>query len=242
MSVASPSRGPLVPPLRLAGVGLSIAGRRLLSDIDLTVARGRRLVILGPNGAGKSLLLRVCMGLIAPTEGRVVLAGGPVRPGRHALVFQRPVMLRRSVAGNIAYPLKLHRVPDAERRVEAALDRFGLRPLARQPARALSGGEQQRLALARAWVMSPELMLLDEPCAALDPSASRQVEAILRSFSDEGMTIVVTTHDLAQARRLADDVAFLDRGRLGEHGAAADFFPTPRTPEARAFLNGELTW
>lgn len=215
--------------------------RRLLSGIDLTVAPGRRLVILGPNGAGKSLLLRVCLGLIAPTEGRVIV-GGPVRPGRHALVFQRPVLLRRSVASNIAYPLTLHRVPAAARLVDAALDRFGLRPLARQPARALSGGEQQRLALARAWVMAPELMLLDEPCAALDPSASRQVEAILRSFSDEGMTLVITTHDLAQARRLADDVAFLDRGRLVEHGAAGAFFPTPRSAAARAFLNGDLTW
>lgn len=229
-------------PLRLEGLGLTIAGRRLLEGIDLTVAAGRRLVILGPNGAGKSLLLRLCLGLIAPTEGRVVPSPGAIRPGRHALVFQRPVMLRRSVAANLAYPLRLHRVAGAGERVAAALDRFGLRALAGHPARALSGGEQQRLALARAWVMAPELLLLDEPCAALDPSATRQVEVILRGFSDEGMTLVLTTHDLAQARRLADDVAFLNRGRLLEHGPAPDFFAAPRTPEARAFLNGELTW
>lgn len=229
-------------PLRLEGLGLTIAGRRLLEGIDLTVPAGRRLVILGPNGAGKSLLLRLCLGLIAPTEGRVVPARAPVRPGRHALVFQRPVLLRRSVAANIAYPLRMHRVPGAAARVEAALDRFGLRALAGHPARALSGGEQQRLALARAWVMAPELLLLDEPCAALDPSATRQVEEILRGFSDEGMTLVLTTHDLGQARRLADDVAFLNRGRLLEHAPSAAFFDQPRTPEARAFLKGELTW
>lgn len=242
MSGGGGTSDPSSSPLRLEGLGLTIGGRQLLDGIDLTVRAGRRLVILGPNGAGKSVLLRLCLGLLAPTTGRVVLHPGPVRPGRHALVFQRPVLLRRSVAANIAYPLRLHRVPGADARVAAALDRFGLRDLARNRARALSGGEQQRLALARAWVMTPELLLLDEPCAALDPSATRQVEEILRSFSDEGMTLVLTTHDLAQARRLADDIAFLSRGRLLEDGPAPAFFEVPRTPEARAFLKGELTW
>lgn len=226
------------PLLRLEVLGLARGGRALLSGIDLTVPAGRRLVILGPNGAGKSVLLRLCHGLIAPTEGRVAAAPG----ARHALVFQRPVMLRRSARANLAYPLRLNPRPDGAARLEAALDRFGLRDLADSPARALSGGEQQRLALARAWITDPDLLFLDEPCAALDPTATRQVEEMMRGFSDEGMTLVLTTHDIGQARRLADDVAFLNRGRLVEHGPAAGFFDAPRSPEAQAFLKGELTW
>ena len=122
------------------------------------------------------------------------------------------------------------------------LDRFGLGPLADRPARLLSGGEQQRLALARAWSMQPEVLFLDEPTSALDPSATRIIEEMLMGFSAEGITIVLTTHNLGQARRLAEDVAFLHRGRLIEHRPAADFFAGPAAPEARAFLAGDLIW
>jgi tungstate transport system ATP-binding protein len=239
MTAAAP-----ILPLVLEGVGFEVVGRALLSGIDLRIEAGRRLVILGPNGAGKTLLLRLCHGLIAPTAGRLRWADGSQRPEAQAMVLQRPVLLRRSVAENLAYPLALRGIPADARRAAVArmLDRFGLAPLAERPARLLSGGEQQRVALARAALMAPQILFLDEPSAALDPSATRQIEEMIAGFSAEGITIVMTTHDLGQARRLAEDVAFLHRGRLIEHRAAADFFAGPETPEARAFLAGDLYW
>jgi tungstate transport system ATP-binding protein len=231
-------------PLRLEGAGYAVGGKTLLSDISLAVEPGRRLVVMGANGAGKSLLMRLCHGLIAPTSGRRIWADGSMRAEAQAMVFQRPVLLRRSVAANLDYPLALRGVSRAERRetVARTLDRFGLGPMADRPARLLSGGEQQRLALARAWAMAPEVLFLDEPTSALDPSATRIIEEMIESFSAEGITIVLTTHNLGQARRLAEDVAFLHRGRLIEHRPAAEFFAGPQAPEARAFLAGDLIW
>ena len=231
-------------PLSLDRLGYAADGAVLLSDVTLRVTAGRRLIVMGANGAGKSLFLRLCHGLIAPTAGHVRWANGEVRPAAQAMVFQRPVLLRRSVAANVDYPLKLRGIARPKRRATVArtLDRFGLAALAARPARLLSGGEQQRLALARAWAMRPEVLFLDEPCSALDPSATRIIEAMIETISADGITIVMTTHDLGQARRLAEDVAFLHRGRLIEHGPAAAFFAGAETPEARAFLAGELIW
>lgn len=235
---------PSILPLRLEGLGYALGGKALVSDISLAVEPGRRLVVLGANGAGKSLLMRLCHGLIAPTAGRCLWADGSARPAAQAMVFQRPVLLRRSVAGNIDYPLALRGLSRGERRdtVARTLDRFGLGPMADRPARLLSGGEQQRLALARAWAIRPEVLFLDEPTSALDPSATRMIEQMIESFSAEGITVVLTTHNLGQARRLAEHVAFLHRGRLVEHAAAADFFAEPKAFEARAFLAGDLIW
>jgi tungstate transport system ATP-binding protein len=235
---------PSILPLRVEGLGYSAGGRRLLAGVDLTVRAGRRLVILGPNGAGKSLLLRLCHGLIEPTEGRVAWAWPERAARRQAMVFQRPVLLRRSARGNLDHALALAGLPRRLRRAreEAALERFGLGPLAGRPARLLSGGEQQRLAMARAWALRPEVLFLDEPCSQLDPGASRTIEAMIAGLGAEGITVVMTTHDLAQARRLAEDVAFLHRGRLLESGAAEAFFAEPASAEARAFLAGELLW
>lgn len=231
-------------PLVLDGVSYAVGGTPLLSDVSLTIAAGRRLVIMGPNGAGKSLLLRLCHGLIVPIAGRVRWASGEGRPKGQAMVLQRPVLLRRTVAENLDYPLSLRGLPRGERReiVARTLARFGLEAMADRPARRLSGGEQQRLALARAWAMAPEILFLDEPSSALDPAATRQIEAMIESFSADGITIVMSTHDLGQARRLAQDVAFLTRGRLLETGEAAPFFAGPQTREARAFLAGDLVW
>lgn len=231
-------------PLRLEGIGLDAGGRPLLDGIGLRVERGARLVVLGPNGAGKSLLLRICHGLLPPDRGRVIWADGSDRPARQAMVFQRPVMLRRSARGNLDHALALTGVPRAARaaQIAGALSRFGLAALAERGARLLSGGEQQRLALARAWLTRPEILFLDEPTSALDPGAARQIEAIIADFSAEGMTIVMTTQNLGLARRLARDIAFLDRGRLREAGPAGTFFAGPATPEARAFLAGDLAW
>lgn len=241
---ALPRTDPPILPLRLQGVSFAAGGQTLLDGITLDINPGRRLIVLGANGAGKSLFLRLCHGLIEPSAGHIRWASGEGRARAQAMVFQRPVLLRRSVMANLEYPLALMGLPRAQRRdtVARTLDRFGLAPLAERPARLLSGGEQQRLALARAWAMAPQVLFLDEPCAALDPSATRIIEAMINDFSAEGITIVMTTHDLGQARRLAQDVAFLHRGRLIEHRPAADFFAGPEAPEARAFLAGDLIW
>ncbi|MBT8420431.1 MAG: ATP-binding cassette domain-containing protein, partial [Gammaproteobacteria bacterium] len=222
-------------------------GNRLLDEISVRLDNGPRTVILGPNGAGKSLTLRICHGLLAPTKGSVhwYHRGSGDSISRHqAMVFQRPVLLRRSVAANVEYALRLHGLARAPRKstVESALDVVGLRPLRDRPARVLSTGEQQRLALARAWALRPEVLFLDEPTANLDPSATRAVEEIIDVFHRAGTKIVMTTHDLGQARRMADEVLFFHRGRLVESSPADSFFARPCTPEAAAFIEGELLW
>lgn len=234
----------IFPPLQLHGLGFSAGQTQLLSDVSLTIEAGKRLVILGPNGAGKSLLLRLCHGLLTPTSGHMTWAGKPDRTDAQAMVFQRPMMLRRSVRANLDHALALKNAPRRARRglVDTALERFGLTPLSTRGARLLSGGEQQRLALARAWLTRPDILFLDEPTSALDPGATRVIEQIIQGFSQEGMTIVMTTHHLGQARRLADQIAFLNRGRLVEHGPAKSFFDSPATAEAQAFLAGDLLW
>jgi tungstate transport system ATP-binding protein len=240
---------PPILPLLLEGVTYAVAGRTLVDCISLAIEAGPRTVILGPNGAGKSLLLRLCHGLIPPSAGRIVWHGagaaveGSLRQ-RQAMVFQRPVLLRRSASANVDYALGLRGLARAVRRerVAEALDRVGLAALAGRPARILSGGEQQRLALARAWALRPEILFLDEPTASLDPAATRAVEQIIDAFHAAGTKIVMTTHDLGQARRLADEIVFLHQGRIAEHGEAAAFFDRPASPEARAFLTGDLLW
>ncbi|KIM00119.1 ABC-type tungstate transport system ATP-binding protein [Paramagnetospirillum magnetotacticum MS-1] len=234
-------------PLDLDRVGFAVGERSLLDGISLRLEAGLRTVILGPNGAGKSLLLRLCHGLLEPSIGRVKWVGaeeGEKVRRRQAMVFQRPVLLRRSALANIRYVLALRGVPWHKRGAQAmeALERFGLGSLALRPARVLSGGEQQRLALARAWASRPDILFLDEPTSSLDPAAALSVEMAVREFHASGTKIVMTTHDLGQARRLADEVVFLFQGRLVEHAPAAEFFKEPRSAQARAFLAGELVY
>jgi tungstate transport system ATP-binding protein len=239
---------PSILPLVLERVSLRAptGGRWLVEDLSGELRAGARTVLLGPNGAGKTVTLRLCHGLVAPTHGTVRWTGpGAARAlHRQVMLFQRPVLLRRSVASNVAWPLRLLGLPRAEReaRTAAALAATGLAELARRPARRLSVGEQQRVALARAWALRPEVLFLDEPTAALDPGATAAVETLVRAIAAEGAKLVLTTHDLGQARRLADEVWFLHRGRLLERTGAAEFFESPRSPEARAFLKGELLW
>ncbi|MCU0889627.1 MAG: ATP-binding cassette domain-containing protein [Rubritepida sp.] len=230
-------------PLRAEGLGFSAGGVPILEDVSLTIGAGQPTLIIGPNGAGKSVLLRLLHGLLTPSAGRVLWAGEGA-PRRQAMVFQRPVLLRRSVLANVLYPLSLAGIAAREREglARSALEMVGLAPLADRPARRLSGGEQQRLALARAAALGPEVMFLDEPCASLDPTATRAVEEIIGTLVARGTKIVMTTHDLGQARRLAGEVVFLHRGRVREHAGAAAFFAAPSTPEAAAFLRGDLVW
>jgi len=228
-------------PIRLEAVAAAPGGVPVLSGIDLVVESGGRTALLGPNGAGKSTLLRVLHGLIAPSSGTVFWGESSTRPARQAMVFQRPVLLRRSAADNVRYALDLAGVrgAEAEVRIDEALDEVGLRALAGRPARVLSGGEQQKLALARVWALRPEVLFLDEPTASLDPAAARSVEQIVADIHTRGTTIVMTTHNLAQAKRVADDILFLYAGRVTERTPAQEFFTAPRSPEAAAFLEGE---
>ncbi len=230
-------------PLSLEEVTYEARGQRLIERLSLALAAGPRSIVLGPNGAGKSLLLRLCHGLLRPTSGRVAWSR-PDAARHQAMAFQRPVLLRRSALANVTYPLALWGVPRRRRKARAlaALERAGLADLAQRPARVLSGGEQQRLALARAWVLEPQVLFLDEPTANLDPGATRRIEALIDGFHQSGTKIVMTTHDLGQARRLADEVLFLHRGRLVERAPAETFFDTPQSREAAAFLKGELLW
>jgi tungstate transport system ATP-binding protein len=223
------------------GVEVGHDGVRLIAGIELAIAAGSFTTILGPNGAGKSTLLRVLHGLVEPLRGAVTWGEHAKRPPGQAMVFQRAVLLRRSAAANIRYALALAGVrgAEADARIAEALAEVGLQALADRPARVLSGGEQQRLALARAWALRPEVLFLDEPTASLDPKATRAVEDIVRTIHARGTTIVMTTHNLAQARRLAEDVVFMQEGRQVEQSPADRFFVSPRTAEAAAFLEGE---
>jgi tungstate transport system ATP-binding protein len=236
-------------PLVLEDVSLRAPGadRWLVEGVSGELGAGVRTVLLGPNGAGKTVTLRLCHGLLAPTRGRVRWCGPGAAANaarRQAMVFQRPVLLRRSVAANLAWPLRLRGVPTAERRarVAEALEATGLAARAHHAARRLSVGEQQRVALARAWVLRPEVLFLDEPTAALDPGATGALEGFVGAIAAAGTKVVLTTHDLGQARRLADEVWFLHRGHLLERTPAAAFFERPASPEARAFLKGDLLW
>jgi tungstate transport system ATP-binding protein len=214
----------------------------VLDRVSLTIRPGAPMMLVGPNGSGKSTLIRIAMGLLTPSVGSILWGGRSQDGGeRCAMMFQRPVMLRRSAAANIAYALK-SRPGKGEQgaRVSALLRRVGLEGLGERPARRLSGGEQQRLALARALAREPEILFLDEPTASLDPASTKAVEDIILATAASGVKIVMATHDLGQARRLAGDVVFLVRGRIFEHAAAQEFFANPATPQATAFLRGDL--
>lgn len=228
-------------PLRVRDLSLALDGRAVIAGVGMDLLPGSRSLVLGPNGAGKSLLLRLLHGLLRPSGGEV--SWQRVDAARHqAMVFQRPVLLRRSALENVRFALEVAGLPQAVPRAREALERVGLGALADRPARVLSGGEQQRLALARAWALSPQVLFLDEPTASLDPAAMRAVEEVILAMHAAGTTIVMTSHDIGQARRLATEVLFLHRGRLLEHTPAAIFFDQPRTPEACAFIRGDLLW
>jgi len=233
-------------PLALCDVRFAAGGRELIDGVSTEIGAGPATIILGANGAGKSVLMRLMHGLLQPTSGAIAWQSADterVRRGQ-AMVFQRPVMLRRSVLANVLYALDLARVPAAEREHQAldALREVGLAEVARRPARVLSGGEQQRLALARAWALHPEVLFLDEPTANLDPSATREIETVIKAFDASGTKIVMATHNLGQARRLGDEVLFIHQGRLVERAPVDEFFRQPSSAEAAAFIRGELPW
>jgi tungstate transport system ATP-binding protein len=232
----------MILPLELSRV----AYRDIIQPLSLAIDAGPSTIILGANGAGKSVLMRLMHGLLAPTAGRIAWREADAKRVRRlqAMVFQRPVMLRRSALANVVYALAVAGVPAAERTslARTALEEVGLAHVAHRPARVLSGGEQQRLALARAWALHPEVIFLDEPTASLDPTATREIEAVIRAFDAAGTKVVMATHNLGQARRLGDEVIYLHQGRVLERTPAERFFSQPATAEAAAFIKGELPW
>ncbi len=233
---------PPLLPLDVRGLRFTHADMVLIDGIDLTIRDNALTVILGPNGAGKTLLLRLLHGLIEPTSGTIkwgALHDARAARRRQAMVFQRPVLLRRSVAANVDFALALRHNRSPARR-DALLAHVGLSDRAQQPARLLSGGEQQRLALARALATDPGVLFLDEPTASLDPASVAMIEDIVQGAKRAGTKVIFVTHDIAQARRLADEIVFLDAGRVAECGPAARFFDHPVTAAADAYLAGRI--
>jgi tungstate transport system ATP-binding protein len=230
----------IVENLRFSADTANTEGSDLINDISTAFGAGTSTLILGPNGAGKSIFLRLLHGLLQPTGGRIVWT--KLNRKAQAMVFQKPMMLRRSAGANVEFALKTAGYASAETKTRAdeALEKTGIAHLANRPARLCSGGEQQRIALARAWALRPEVLFLDEPTANLDPQATKAIEAIIQAMHSAGTAIIMTSHDLGQAKRLADRVLFLHRGQLIEESPAADFFRLPSTAQARDFVQGEL--
>jgi len=227
-------------PLTLQDVHVRRQGNTLLGPLNLVLQPSGVTMIMGPNGSGKTTLLRVMHGIERINHGQVTWAQND--PAKHAFVFQSPIVMRRSVAENLAYPLRLLHLPKAK--IEAAvadwIERIGLHSKGDTPARRLSGGEKQKLAIARALMRQPDVVFLDEPCANLDRHSTREIETILRSAAEAGTRLVMATHDIGQARRLAQDIVFVLDGKIHEQGPAESILARPETPELEAFLRGDL--
>ncbi len=230
-------------PIELLDVSILAREVPILDNVRLMIGPGAPTVLVGPNGSGKTTLLRTAMGLLPPSRGRITWGGREqVPPHKRAILFQRPVMLRRSALGNVHYALAAAGIPRAERgwRAQALFDLIGLSGIGDRPARRLSGGEQQRVALARALAKEPEILFLDEPAASLDPAATKSLEDTIRLIAGRGIKVVLSTHDLGQARRIGGDIIFLHHGQVVETGDTQSFFSNPKTEEARRFVAGEL--
>ena len=222
----------------LQSASVQFGSVRALIDCDLSISVGERVAFIGSNGSGKSTMLRVLHGLLAPSTGALSAKASAAQ----AMLFQRPYMLRASVLHNIALGLWLRGQSWAAAKDQAlqALTRVGLTALATRNAKALSIGQQQRVALARAWAVKPQIMLLDEPTASLDPSAKHEVERLIAEFADSGMTLIFSSHNLGQVKRLASRVIYLEQGRVVADLPTYDFFNGPLPVAAENFLKGEL--
>lgn len=230
-------------PLVLRGASVRRRRKTLVGPIDLTLEGQGTTMVIGPNGAGKTSFLRMLHGIARLGSGSVTWACDDVTAqSKQAFVFQSPIMMRRSVLANLTYPLKLRGVPRAEAQLQASMaaQEVGLGTMLDRPAPFLSGGERQKLALARALITKPDLLFLDEPCASLDGRATREIEDILTRAAGAGTRLIMSTHDMGQARRLGTEVLFLLNGALHEHADAPQFFTQPKTQEALAFLKGDI--
>ncbi len=231
-------------PLQVNNLTVSKGGNTLLNDITLNITSNEVTIILGPNGAGKSLFLRTAHGLETPSKGTIKWNSHTPSPQQswRSYIFQKPVLLRRSVRANLEYVLSLHQIDknNYDTLINSALEHTGLLQLAERNARVLSGGEQQRLNIARAWVLQPNVILLDEPSAELDPNGTAAIERLIETIAKQGTKIIMTTHDLGQAHRLASDILFFHQGKLIEHTAAETFFTKANTNTAQDFIAGKL--
>jgi tungstate transport system ATP-binding protein len=234
----------MTPLIALERAGVRFGDTQALAEVDFLLRPGERVVLVGANGSGKTTLLRLLHGQLPHSGQRRTHRNPDGRAPAQAMVFQRPFLLRLSVWRNLLIALWLARVPRADRaaRAMAALERVGLARERDRPARVLSGGQQQRLALARAWAVQPEVLFLDEPTASLDPGAKREVEQLIASFADDGVALVMSTHNLGQAKRLGTRVVYLEAGRVVVDLPAAMFFDSPLPEAAAQFVKGEVPW
>jgi len=235
------NRSPM--PLVVKDLVYGAENKTLLKGVNLNLESDLLTVLMGPNGAGKSIFIRLLHGLLPAASGDILWDGQ--RPGKavrrqQALVFQKPVLLRRTVSGNLSFALGLRGFGKRRERLHTALEEAGLIHLAGQRARTLSGGEQQRLALARALLLKPKVLFLDEPTANLDPASTLAIENAIGKASRAGVKVIMITHDMHQARRLAGEIVFLQDGTITEHTLADKFFDTPSSEAAKAYLNGQI--
>ncbi len=229
-------------PIQINNLAFKTPTRNLISKINLRINSKTISVIMGPNGSGKSIFLRIIHGLITPSTGSFSFNGETINKAikkRQSMVFQKPTLLRRTVWSNLIF------VDSLDKKVEPAkcksiLKKVGLEHLINHPAQLLSGGEQQRLALARALITKPDLLLLDEPTANLDPTSISVIENIVKNASDSNVKVIFVTHDIRQARRLGSDIIFFHNGQVTEHTDTKIFFDKPFSREAKAFLDGEI--
>lgn len=232
-----------IPWMRAQGVLIRRQGKRLVGPVGFDLSSSGIVILMGPNGAGKTTLLRAMHGVERINQGRVLWTDPTdAEPHNQAFVFQTPILMRRSVQDNIAYPLRLDGVPMSEARARArdAAKSVGLNVDPDTPAYTCSGGEKQKLALARALIRDPRILFLDEPCANLDGRATKEIEETLLRINRSGTRLIMSTHDIGQARRLAETVLFLHDGHLVEQSEGAAFFDGPRTSEAQAYLKGDI--
>lgn len=238
-----PPVAPSPMPLEVRGLTFEIRGTTILDGIDLDLDSDRLAVLMGPNGAGKSVLLRALHGLITPSGGEIRWDGQTLNRSirrQQALVFQKPVLLRRSVKANLEFALGLRPFSNRREWLRQALDDAGLTDLANRPARVLSGGEQQRLALTRALILRPKVLFLDEPTANLDPASTLIIEQAIAKVRRAGVKVILVTHDPHQAHRMAEEIIFLHAGRIAEHTLAESFFDRPQSAAATAYLAGDI--
>ena len=228
-------------PIKVQGLSLKISEKNLLLDLNCKIMEKTLTVVIGPNGAGKSLFIRCLHGLTTPSHGKISfgnkLISKEVRM-KQAMVFQTPKLLRRNVIDNIKFVAKLNK--NIKYDLNKLLEDVDLTKLKNQSAKNLSGGEKQRLSLARALVSNPEILFLDEATSSLDPGSVFIIENLIKDIKLSGVKIILITHDIGQARRLADDIIFMHKGRVLESGQAKSFFNEPKTKEAQSFLSGNI--
>ena len=228
-------------PIKVKNLSLEINKKILLNNLTCELTAGGITVIMGPNGAGKSLFVRCLHGLSKPKNGTILygkLPVGAATRGRQSMVFQSPKLLRRSVIENLRFVANLNKKNDQN--LLELLKKTDLSLLKDQQVSTLSGGEKQRLSLARALVSNPEILFLDEATSSLDPRSVSIIESLMEEIKLKNVKIILITHDVNQAKRIADDIIFMNNGEIRETGLANDFFSNPQSQEARAFLKGDL--